>query len=138
MTIAFVLVILIVQKKKSAYRPRKTFALQIFSATWLACGIPVMLITILFFATGSVTINTFYTVISASLGIGYYLTGCINDIKFMKVLAFGWWGGAVLAVLWNYIGQNYQLSMLFVALIILFELIPGIIIYNKWKKVYNA
>ena len=138
MTLAFVIIIIAVQNTRKKKQAKKTFASQVFNATWGACGAPVFVVSILFFTTGNVSINTFFTVIATSLGIGYYLTGVINNLKFMRLLAFGWWGGAVLALMWNKIGSASQLSMLFVALIFLFELIPGIIIYIKWKKVYNV
>ncbi|MFC2084090.1 hypothetical protein ACFLS9_03455 [Bacteroidota bacterium] len=128
---------LIIQRKAAKEQTKKTFSSKIFSATWSACGIPIVIIAVLFFTTGKGSPQALFVSISSILGIGYFLTGVINDLKFMKVLAFGWWVGTVLSFLWEYIGEEYQLSLLFAVLIFVLEIFPGIIIYKKWKRIYN-
>ncbi|MGE5497316.1 MAG: hypothetical protein ACM3Q2_04565 [Syntrophothermus sp.] len=117
---------------------KKTFASRIFADVWLACGMPIIIVSVLFFTTRSIPLNALMACVSSCLGIGYYLTGSINDLKFMKYLAFGWWAGVAVSILWKYIGYDYQLGLLFTALILLLEVIPGIIIYKKWKNTFNG
>lgn len=119
-------------------RRKKTFGSQVFNAVWTACGIPVVIVSFLFLVTHLITMNVLFACISACLGIGYYLTGVINDLGFMKVLAFGWWGSLVCSIFWGYIGQDYQLGLFFTFLVFILEVVPGIIIYRKWKRVYDA
>ncbi len=126
-----------VQKKSEKKKVKKTFISKIFDSVWFACGIPLLVITILHFTTAAISLPGLFIAASAILGIGYYLTGVINDLSFMKVLAFGWWAGTVLSMLWNYIGEEYQLALLFSALVLLLEVIPGIVIYRKYKRLYN-
>ncbi|PKL88399.1 MAG: hypothetical protein CVV23_10260 [Ignavibacteriae bacterium HGW-Ignavibacteriae-2] len=128
---------LIISRRFKKKQTRKTFASETFSAVWMACGIPITIISILYFITGGITLSTLFTSISAILGIGYFLTGHINELKFMKILAFGWWLAMITSILWLYIGEEHQLALLFAGLIFILEVIPGIIIYNKWKRVYN-
>lgn len=127
-----------IQRRIEKRSVRKTFASRIFADVWLACGIPIFIVSVLFFTTFAIPLNTLMACISGCLGIGYYLTGSINDLKFMKYLAFGWWAGLAVSVLWKYIGYDYQLGLLFTALILLLEVIPGIIIYKKWKNTFNG
>lgn len=126
-----------IQKRMAAEKVKKTFAGRVFSAVWIACAIPMLIISVLFFTTNKIPMSAMFSAVSAILGIGYYLTGVINDLKFMKVLAAGWWTSIVISMLWSYFGEEYQLALFFALLILLLEVIPGIIIYNKWKKVYN-
>lgn len=125
-------------KKFEKKKQKKTFGSEMLGVTWGACAAPIIILTLLYFFTGEVSTPSFFASISAILGIGYYLTGFINDLKFMRVLAFCWWAGSIISVMWNYIGEEYLLSIFFAVMIFVFEVIPGIIIYKKWKRVYNA
>ncbi len=127
----------IYHKKSGAKRGRKTFASETFNAVWMSCGIPIATLSILYFVVSGIPIEVLFVMISAVLGVGYFLTGQINDLPFMKVLAFCWWLGSVIALLWKHIGDEAQLSLFFAGLIFLLEVIPGIVIYRKWKRVYN-
>jgi len=117
---------------------RHTFISKIFNAVWLACGIPILIITLFYFLSGSIQLSIMFIAISAILGIGYYLTGIINELKFMMYLAYVWWIGTILSLLWNYIGADYQLALLFSGLVVIQQIIPGVIIYRKWRKLNNA
>lgn len=126
------------QSKIEKKSTKHTFIGKIFDAVWLSCGISISIITLLYFITLSIQLSTLFIAISAILGIGYYLTGVINELPFMKYLAYVWWIGTILSLLWNYIGANYQLALLFSALVVIQQAIPGIIIYRKWRKVNNG
>lgn len=128
---------IIVQSKFKKKQTKKTFASEIFNATWSACGIPIAVITLINIFTESIPHVYLFIIISTILGIGYYLTGVINELNFMKLLAFGWWIFSIAAIFWKYIGEVYQLSLLFAGVIFILEVVPGIIIYKKWKQLYN-
>lgn len=122
-----------VREKKGSVK--KTFASRMFNATWQACGIPMVIIAVIFMTTEMISAQVMFAFISSILGVGYFLTGVINDLKFMKWLALGWWISSMLSIYWTYIGEPYQLSLLFAILFTFFEIIPGIVIYKKWKRV---
>ncbi|MCF8259316.1 MAG: hypothetical protein K9J12_00945 [Melioribacteraceae bacterium] len=128
---------IITKKKYVKSEQPKTFASELFNAIWTVCGIPIALISLYYFIVGGLPTTLLFIVIGIVLGIAYYLTGIINQLTIMKVLAFGWWLGAFAALNWKYIGEEYQLSLLFAVLIFFLEIIPGIIIYRKWKEKYN-
>ncbi len=127
----------IIQYKIGKSKIKRTLITNIYESVWMACGFSVTAITILYFLTWKISLHDFFLIIATILGIGYYLTGVINELSFMKVLAFGWWLGGILSILWGYIGQENLLPLLFSLLIIPLEIIPGIIIYKKWKRLYN-
>jgi hypothetical protein len=129
--------IVLAQKRIEKGAVKKTFATQIFSGVWIACGIPVVITSVLFFVTNDIQLKSLMACVSACMGIGYYLTGVINDLRFMKYLAAGWWAGVALSLLWSRFGQEYQLGLFFSLLILLLEIVPGMIIYKKWKLAAN-
>ncbi|MCE1188312.1 MAG: hypothetical protein LWX56_04150 [Ignavibacteria bacterium] len=118
-------------------KSRNTFAAKLFGVTWIACLIPILITCIVFFVFSSITITAFFIIITAVMGIGYYITGSINELTIMKVFAFGWWFSSLIAALWTRFAKEYQLVLFLSILFTLFELIPGTIIYLKWKKIYN-
>ncbi len=68
--------------------------------------------------------------IAGLLAIGYFVTGETIKIKWVKNLGYGWWLGAIL--LFYVDGSNNLL--LWVVLMTLLQLIPGIILYVKGPK----
>lgn len=124
---------IVVQQKVQKVRVKKTFATQIFSAVWMACGIPVMIVSIMFFLGIAGSLGVQLACVSACMGIGYYLTGVINELRFMKILAAVWWAAVAVALCWSRFGKEYQLGLLFSLLILLLEVVPGVVIYRKWK-----
>ncbi len=132
-----ILVIMIAQNRIDRSRVKNTFATRIFAAVWTACAVPILITSILFFVTGILQLSSLMACVSACMGIAYYLTGVINDLRFMKFLAAGWWVGVGMSLLWSRFGHEYQLGLFFAVLILLLEIVPGIIIYKKWKLVAN-
>ena len=55
-------------------------------------------------------------------------------------LALGgaWWIGALFFLLWDNFSNMETLGLIFSLMVLIFEILPGIIIYRKWKRVYNG
>jgi hypothetical protein len=64
------------------------------------------------------------------LGIGYFVTGDIVSLKWMKALSIGWWGGALFMLFF----PNKEGILVLAGLMLFFQTIPGIIVYRKCKK----
>lgn len=128
---------LVAGRKAKSKQPARTFAQKTFTATWTACAIPIIIVSLMFFISGTLSLITLFVAVTAIMGIGYYITGYINDLSIMKLFAFGWWLGTVLSAIWPLFGKDYQLALFFCFLFTVLELIPGIIIYTKWKKLYH-
>ncbi len=82
-----VLANLVANKKIEKKNSVKTFGSELFAAVWGACGLTIVIIFVLSVSNIGVGGASFFMSISGILAIGYFLTGVINDLKFMKVLA---------------------------------------------------
>jgi hypothetical protein len=113
-------------KKAKVY----TFAGKILSSLWLAGGITMSMVAFVgpaFNAYHYVYINP---IISLVLGVTYYVSGVIQQIKWLQLISLGWWAGAI--VLFAFPGIHSYL--LFGLMIVFLQTIPGIVMYRKWKK----
>jgi hypothetical protein len=117
---------------------KKTFASEIFSYTWLAVGIPIMIFFSVFIITGTPAFSTFVAATAGMLGIGYFITGYVTDLNLMKILGGGWWIGTLFFLLWDKFSNMEILGLIFSLMVLIFEIVPGIIIYRKWKRIYNG
>ena len=127
------------RRKKSKQTERRiTFAARVSEAAWQALAFPILLMVILYFVFDLLSLSAFIMAISICLGIGYYLTGVINGLKFMQVLAFVWWAGAAVAAFWTEFAMEWQLGYFFCLLVVLLELIPAIVITTKWRNKENG
>ena len=70
--------------------------------------------------------------ISVVLGIAYFVSGFLYDSKWISFLSFGWWGGAI--IMFFYPGM--QVFLVMSLMLILLQIVPGIILYIKFRKEY--
>jgi hypothetical protein len=123
-------------RERSVERVR-TMAGSILNALWLACGIVIM---ILIFIGGPLMKAGPSPVIAAVLGIGFLVSGVLLDFVYFKVSAVCWWLGSVamfcLDSPWARSMDLYILSdiLLFGAMMVLFQVVPGIILYRRWRN----
>lgn len=129
---------LLANKKVEKKRKVKTFGSEVFAALWGACGVSIIIIFVLSFSSAEISSSSFYMSISGILAIGYFLTGVINDLKFMKVLAVLWWLASIVSGLWQTFGSLQNLHFFFSFMILLLQVIPASIIYKKWKRANNG
>ena len=69
-------------------------------------------------------------IIAGLLAIGYFVTGEVNEMKWIKYLGFGWWLGAIILFF-----TPSDLSILIMALLMTcLQFIPGVILLVKGPK----
>jgi hypothetical protein len=108
----------------------KTFAGKIMGAVWISFGISA---TILGFV-GTVS-NAYHGVIispliAVLLGTGYLVSGLLSGKSWVSYLSIAWWGGAIVM----FFMQNLESLLVMIGMMILFQVIPGIILYREFKK----
>jgi len=109
----------------------------ILSMLWLACGITIM--TFIFVGAPFEQVNP-TPAIAAVLGIGFLVSGVLLDFVYFKLAAIGWWLGSLLMFYLNSPwarpkGLNFHIDMLlFGTMMILFQVVPGIILYRRWRE----
>jgi hypothetical protein len=137
---AFIILFIFIQKfldrKTEPNEHISSFGWKLFNAVWQSVGITGVLLTTLFFTTSVIPLPVFLGSIAAVFGIAYYLSGIINDLKFLTYLSFAWWAATIILVLWEQFINLYYIAMFFAGLILFLQVIPGIIIYKKWKRDY--
>jgi hypothetical protein len=108
----------------------KTFAGKLLGMLWVSSGIAMFI----FFLVGMFTsaYNPIYIcpIISTTLGVSYFTSGAIQQLKWMQMLAIGWWAGAVLM----FIFPSIHTLLIYGLMMLLFQTLPGIILYRKWKS----
>jgi hypothetical protein len=123
-------------RERSAERVR-TMAGTILNTLWLACGIVIM---VLIFIGGPLTKMGPSPAIAAVLGIGFLVSGVLLDFVYFKVSAVCWWLGSAAMFYLDSPGAKamglYALSdlLLFAVMMILFQVVPGIILYRRWRN----
>ncbi len=123
-------------RERSTERVR-TMAGAILNALWLACGIVIM---ILIFIGGPMLRQSPSPAIAAVLGIGFLVSGVLLDFVYFKVSAACWWAGSAamfyLESPWaRPVHPRFHADMLlFAVMMILFQVVPGIILYRRWRN----
>lgn len=107
-----------------------TFAGKLLSSVWFASGISMFIFG--FVGVFAKAYNPIYIcpIISTSLGISYFVSGAIQQIKWFKYISLGWWLGSILL----FVFPSIHTLLIFAFMLIVFQVIPGIIIRNKSKS----
>lgn len=108
----------------------KTMAGKIIGILWLGMGITGFILAMAGTISGSISPWSFCPLFAGLLGYGNFVSGTIHDSWMMKVMAFGWWAGAV----WMFFIRSVDVLAVYSIFLFLFSIIPGIILYFKWKK----
>lgn len=111
-------------------RPVKTFAGRLMGSLWFAGGIAMFMFG--FVGTISRAYDPIFIcpVISVVLGVTFFASGEIQQLKWQKMLAFGWWAGAIALFFF----PSVHTLLIFALMLIGFQTIPGIILNRKYKR----
>lgn len=127
-------------RKRRKEEPRaKSIIERIDSAIWGTCGGTLGLGLILILDQSNLSggnvppIYPLYTCFFASmiLGIAYYLTGVVNDLRWLRNIGFAWWAGAIVMYLW----PTVHVLGIYAGMLILFQVIPGIILQRRYRRI---
>ena len=117
-------------KRKKREFKTSTFAGKILAAVWFSSGVAMTLIGFVGTTSGAVHGVFISPIISVILGIAFFISGFIYGSKWISLLSIGWWAGAILMFYW----PGVQVFLIMSFMMILFQIIPGIILYQKAKK----
>jgi len=112
----------------------KTFAGQILKSLWTAIALSIAIIGLVGYHTDSISIWSFPAVFSIIIGLGYFISALLYNQSWIKFVAVAWWGGGLIMFFW----KSIQTIILFSLMMILFQIIPGIALYKKWRKEWPA
>jgi hypothetical protein len=113
---------------------------KIIGAIWGACGFSIALVVILAFGTRYFSINLIMhplalcPITAIIVGIAYFLDGTIRLVPWVRNLAYVWWASAVFMFFW----PTVHVLLIYAIMIIAFQFIPGIVLYQRSKKLTLA
>jgi hypothetical protein len=96
-------------------------------AVWLAYGITVMTLAVLAFGAAAHP-SWFDAVTAAMLGLCFFISAAVSDIGWLRGLAFGWWGAAVVLFVLRdraevlLAGGGFMIALLF---------LPGLVLWLR-------
>jgi hypothetical protein len=120
----------VIERRNEKKRKAMTFAAKLLGSLWTSSGIAMFMIG--FIGTISGAYNPVYIspLISIVLGVAYFTSGAIQQIKWLQMLSVGWWLGAI----GTFAFPGIHTLLIFAAMIVCFQIIPGVILFKKWKK----
>lgn len=107
----------------------RTFAGKLLGSLWTASGLSMFMLGFVGTITGAYNPIYICSLISVVLGVAYFTSGAIQQIKWLQWLSAGWWAGAV----FTFVYPSVHTLLIFAIMMVCFQVVPGIILYKKWK-----
>lgn len=121
---------MIYSSKKEARREKSNpLAIKITASIWLSVLGTASLIAFFGSISNTIDLDHLGAIIYSMLGIAYFMQGVLVDKKWVRNLAFGWWGGSVLLYFFSGLWAGILSSLMMVGL----QIVPGIIFVLQWK-----
>ena len=124
------IVTFIIEIRAEKKRSTKTLAGKIMGALWIGCGVAMTILGFIGSITDAYSGIFINPIIAVVLGIGYLVSGVLQGKTWVSLLSLGWWAGAILM----FYLHNLETLLIMVAMMILLQTIPGIILYRESKK----
>ena len=120
----------IIARRQSKSSKVTTFTSRIMGSLWFASGIAMFMYG--FLGSISKAYNPVFIcpIISTSLGISYFTSGAIQQIKWLQNISFGWWAGAA----FMFIFPSVHTLLIFAIMMLCLQVIPGLILNKKSKQ----
>lgn len=106
---------------------------RILKSLWLGCGAAIM---IFIFIGGPAHRVDPSPAIAAVLGIGFFVSGTLLDFPLMRWSGALWWvaSAGMFNIWWHFPQLVFYEPLIFGSLMILRQVIPGIILFRRWKQ----
>lgn len=119
--------------RKGSKQKVSTLAGRILAGVWISSGIAMTLLGFVATATGAIGGWSISPMISIVLWIAYTVSGIVYRQPWVRNLAIGWWLGAIIMLIW----PGIHTLLIFAAMMALFQITPGIVLYSKWRKEFQ-
>ena len=121
-------------RREKKERKAVSFAGKVAGAIWGSAGITMTIIGFVGSYTGLVKGMGISPLMACVLAAAFFVSGVIYNDKTFRYLSFGWWAGALVMFFW----YSPHTLLLFALMIIFMQVLPGFIMYKKWKKEIKA
>lgn len=119
----------VISRKFDKTEKERNFSGKLLITLWSITGLCMFIFAFAGSISGAYNPIYIFPVISCILGAAYYISGAIQQVKWMKLLTAGWWTGSI--ILFIYPGVHSMI--IFAIMLIFFQTIPGFVLYRKWK-----
>jgi hypothetical protein len=117
-------------KRKTYSETRvKTFAQRTLEAVWMGWGLAIPILTLVGYFSGAIESWAISPVVATLFGSACFTTGLITSNAWLRITAIFWWGGAIFMFL---VPSEYSIALL-AGMFIFLQMVPGIVLYRKWK-----
>jgi hypothetical protein len=122
--------------KKRAYTRLggTSYTTRTMDGLWTTFGISACILGIIGYVSGGIQALAVAPALATLFGCGQYMSGIISNRHWISWMAYGWWVAAIFMFFWP---GEYAVLVLGL-LLILFQLIPGLMLYQNWKKESHA
>jgi hypothetical protein len=127
--IGWVLTFIFMFKDRKKER-NNTFAGKMIMHTWVGAGVTMAVIAFVGITTKVIPYDAICPIIAAIAGGANYISSRVQRSGFILAVAFGWWAGSALL----FFMDGIEIMLVYGILLSLFSIIPGIVLYFRWKK----
>ncbi|MFC2133078.1 hypothetical protein ACFLR4_02815 [Bacteroidota bacterium] len=108
----------------------KTFSGEMLGKIWLSLGIALTIMGFIGNISGAFHGSSFSPIAAVLLGMAYFLSGSVMDKTWIVYIGIIWWISSIIMFFLDGLTNLLVLSLL----MILLQIVPGIILYMKYKK----
>lgn len=117
-------------RREKKERRAVSFAGKVAGAIWGSAGITMTIIGFVGSYSGLVKGMGISPLMACVLAAAFFVSGVIYNDKTFRYLSFGWWAGALVMFFW----YSPHTLLLFALMIIFMQVLPGFLMFKKWKK----
>ncbi len=131
--LGWIITIVGISKEKKTFKAR-TISDKVLGAVWFSAGLSMTMVGFAGTMSGTISGYGILPLMSVILGIAYFVSGTVYGEKWIRFIGFGWWITSAVFMYW----KSIHSLAIFAGLMVLFQIIPGLYFYNKWRKQYNG
>jgi hypothetical protein len=120
----------VIERKREKHAKVKTFAGKLLNTLWSGSGICMFILGFAGILSGAYNAIMIFPLISIVLGMAYLISGIIQNVKWLSALCIFWWAGSIIMLLF----PGLHSMLVFAAMIVCFQIIPGLVMFAKSKK----
>lgn len=121
-------------RKEKKEKKAVTFAGKVAGAIWGSAGVTMTIIGFVGSYSGMVKGMGISPLMACVMGAAFFVSGVVYNDKKFRYLGFAWWIGSLVMFFWH----SPHTLLLFALMMIFMQVLPGFIMYRKWKEETNA
>lgn len=121
-------------RKEKKERRAVTFAGKVAGAIWGSAGVTMTIIGFVGSYTGLVRGMGISPLMACVMAAAFFVSGVVYNEKKFRYLGIAWWAGSLVMFFWH----SPHTLLLFALMMIFMQVLPGFIMYKKWKKEIKA